>query len=527
MSESKAARHLRRNAERALYTRNSGDLLTQGAEGLVWLGSDSGGGAYPIGPNGPWTYGHEPVAVVTRATSLITSPLTAAPFRVEDTTVRGRWLSPARWLTDPMLLRPDARFPQAHPYVARLTRAAFWGAWIRSAAWWGIGAFLAAEDVDGAPLAGSLKLADPRLIVTERDDSGALVWAIASEDSDPAGRAVFDREGRIRFGAITYRLVVLRNPHSPIDAEGRSLGVFDMYPRVFRLTQQMDEYASGTFRSGIPAGYLKVAQPHLSQQAAEDLKKAWMTNHGGDRRSIAVLNAVTDFHALALSPVDSALGEMKRLNVADVAFAFGLDPMTLGAGLNNSATYSNLRDAWENHADFGLAPWIAAVEDTLGALHPANQAVRVNLDRFANPAPAERYSAYATAINCGVLTVNEARDAEGLPPLPDPEPVIEPEKEPDAEDLEGAQEGSDSDLTASDAERGAQARRIADRPANRRNEERSHAHPSNAPNPPPRHAGRNAAKPAPGGPGTGPGPGPGDRAQGRAQGPDKAEARAA
>lgn len=493
MSESKAARRIRRNAERALYTRNSGDLLTQGAEGMVWLGSDSGGGAYPIGPNGPWTYGHEPVAVVTRATSLVTSPLTSAPFRVEDTTTVGRWLPPARWLSDPMLLRPDARFPQAHPYVSRLPRAAFWAAWIRSAAWWGIGAFLAAEDVDGAPLAGSLKLADPRLIETERDETGALVWAIASDDADPAGRAVFDREGRIRFGSITYRLVVLRNPHSPVDAEGRSMGVFEMYPRVFRLTQQMDEYASGTFRSGIPAGYLKVAQPHLSQQAADDLKRAWMTNHGGDRRSIAVLNAVTDFHALALSPVDSALGEMKRLNVADVAFAFGLDPMTLGAGLNNSATYTNLRDAWENHADFGLAPWIAAVEDTLGALHPANQAVRVNLDRFANPAPAERYSAYATAINCGVLTVNEARDAEGLPPLPDPEPVSESVIKPDAEDPEGAQEAPESDLSAEEAERGAQGRRPAIRPANPRIEERSHGKPTDAPHPAPSHSRRNAA----------------------------------
>lgn len=460
---SKAARRIRQ--QRAAYTRTTGDLLINdpgipdpdGPSAMTpvyWMGIDSGGGANPIGPNGPWQHSGSALPVVTRATSLIVSPLTAAPYRVQDMSTAGKWHTAPRWLTDPMLMRPDTRFPQAHPSVARVPRAKFWADWIRSAIWWGEGAFLAAEGADGAPLAGSLKLVNPLLLETERDPNGVLVWAIASEDHDPDGRAVFNREGRITFGSITYRLYVLRNPHAEIDSEGRSPGVFASSPSVFGLARQMETYASGTFRSGIPAGYLKVSQPHLSQTAADDLKAAWLRNHGGDRRSIAVLNATTEFHPLNLSPVDAALGEVKRLNIADVAFAFGLDPTTLGAGLNNSATYTNIRDAWSNHSDFGLSPWIAAIEDTLSALVPANQAVRVNLDKFANPAPGERYSAYATAITAGILTANEARDMEGLPPLPAsriPRP---------------ARDGSDADLSAfedeSDSESGAELESAAD-----------------------------------------------------------------
>jgi HK97 family phage portal protein len=148
-----------------------------------------------------------------------------------------------------------------------------------------------------------------------------------------------------------------------------------------------------------------------------------MAAHGGDRRSIAVLNATTDFQPLNLTPVDAALDSVKRLNLADLAFSFGLDPMTLGAGLQNSATYTNLRDAWANHRDFGLAPWTAAVEGTLSALMPGTQSVRVNLDGFANPTAAERFSAWEIALRARIVTVDEVRAAEGLPPLPEQPPT--------------------------------------------------------------------------------------------------------
>jgi hypothetical protein len=361
--------------------------------------------------------------VVIRATALITGPLTAAPFRVLEAGFGGRPLGRPRWITDPMLLRPDARFvSDLYPEVVQLPRGLFWTEWIRSAIWWGLGAFITAEDETGQPLAGTLRLVETRMrmLDTERDAGGALHWVLGA-DGVYEDRAVFDRDGYLQLGPVRYRIVVLRNPHSPVDAEGHSMGVFEMSPEAFKLSGQVDSYASGTFRSGIPAGYLKVQTPGLQQEQATELKAKWMAAHGGDRRSIAVLNATTEFVPLNLSPVDAALGEVKRLNIADVAFAFGLDPMTLGAGLNNSATYSNLRDAWANHRDFGLAPWIAAVEDTLSALLPGTQAVKVNLDGFANPPAAERFASYKVAIDSGVLTVDECRELEGLPPKPEEE----------------------------------------------------------------------------------------------------------
>jgi hypothetical protein len=308
----------------------------------------------------------------------------------------------------------------------------FFASWIRDAIWWGTGAFLMQLDESGGPLAGTLRNVDGRKLSTKRLEDG-LHWVL---DGDGAyvEPTVFDRDGSVTFptdrgGSITYWLVTLRNPHSPVDVDGRSMGVFEQSPGAFGLARQIDSYASGTFRSGIPAGYLKVDQTmnSMTQEQADQLKTRWLNSHGGDRRSIAVLNAFTSFVPLNLSPVDAALGEVKRLSIADVAMAFGLDPMTLGSGLNNSATYTNLRDAWSNHRDFGLAPWIAAVEDCLTALLPGTVGIKVNLDGFANPTAKERFDGYKVAIDSGVLTANECRELEGLAPLP--EPVVPPQLE--------------------------------------------------------------------------------------------------
>lgn len=410
---------------RARYARTSGDMLVGGYDGpginpsdqppIWWMGVDSGGGSYPIGPNGPYTYGSgEALPVVTRATSLITGPLTAAPFRVLELGFGGQPLGRPRWVTDPMLCRDDGRFgTDIYPAASKISRGNFWAEWIRSACWYGLGAFICQEDNVGQPMAGTLRLVDPRLLFTTRED-GVLCWTLGADGSD---QAVFDRNGFLQLGPISYRLVVLRNPHSSVDSEGMSMGTFAMSPRAFGLSDQIDTYASGTFRSGIPAGYLKVTTPGLAQEGADDLKASWLRNHGGDRRSIAVLNATTEFVPLNLSPVDAALGEVKRLSIADVAMAFALDPMTLGAGLNNSATYTNLRDAWSNHKDFGLAPWIGAVQDTLSSLLPGTQGIAVDLDRFANPPLKERVETGKLAVEAGLMTRDEWRSLEGLPPL--------------------------------------------------------------------------------------------------------------
>jgi HK97 family phage portal protein len=427
--------------ERAAYARTNADLMVNNPDGFPsdpqygpvwWVGSDQPGGGTPWNhggwnnPFGPQYGAAAALPVVIRATALITGPLTSAPFRQIDLS-DGHPLGRARWLTDPMLKRPDSRFTDpVYPDVLTETRSGFWSSFIRSAIWWGTGAFLCQLDETGQPLAGTLRNIESRLLSTERDSAGALHWVLGA-DGAAEEKATFDRNGMLSFGSITYRLVTLRNPHSPVDAEGYSKGVFALSPGTFGMSAQIEEYARGQFRSGVPNGVLKVATPGLTQEQANDLKTAWMAAHGNDRRSIGILNSVTDFVPFNLSPVDAALGEVKKLSIADAAMAFGLSPENLGVSLSGSATYANVRDHFQDLKDFGIAPWISAVQDTLSVLLPGSQAAVVDLDHFANPPLSERVATGAAAIAAGLMTVDEWRASEGLLPLPEqPEPVVAP-----------------------------------------------------------------------------------------------------
>ena len=83
-----------------------------------------------------------------------------------------------------------------------------------------------------------------------------------------------------------------------ITAHGAELGLMSL----------VRQYASGVFQSGVPAGYLKSTQPSMTQEQATQLKAAWLAQHGNAKRSIAVLNATTDFTPISIQSGRCAVG---------------------------------------------------------------------------------------------------------------------------------------------------------------------------------------------------------------------------
>jgi phage portal protein BeeE len=298
--------------------------------------------------------------------SLLVDPLTSGPFKVFRD---GTQITAPSWLEDPQLLRPlpGGAF-SAVPVHMRQSRPIFWRRWVAQAVWWGRGFLLFNVNAGGEPVPGTMRHVSRFQV--EPDDSGG--WLIGGEQPT-------DWDGYFTLGGSRFRLVALDNPHSPG-------GVFTAHPEVFELARRLAQYTGGVFGSGVPNGYLKVNAAGLTQEQADMLKERWLAAHGGSKWSIAVLNSTTDFTPISWNPVDSALAEVKRLSIADVAFAFGLAPETLGVTLGNSATYSNVRQWFEAHRDFALQPWQSVVEATLSALFPRGTEVSVNFDAYTDDA---------------------------------------------------------------------------------------------------------------------------------------------
>jgi hypothetical protein len=360
--------------QRAAWDRFTGDMSVAGAEGIHYIGFDT----WPGVLHGPGQSSPERLPVTTRATNLIVGPLTAAPFQLQDA-LSGALLPTPRWLSDPMLLRPDARLVDglaAFPHARRLTRSGFFREVIRCCIWYGMGAFVFNPSSTGEPVAGTMRQVHPGALSI--NTKGNWVLGVGNDSVE------FNREGSAFIGAAEteYRICVMRNPLSPVLEDGTVLGVFGLSPAAFEMASSIDSYTAGTFRSGVPAGYLRALQPGLQQTQADELKRKWMEAHGGDRRSIAVLNSTTEFHPISFSPVDAEAVAIKRMGIGDVAMAFGLPPEVLGVSLSNSSTYVNVGDTWDRLRAFGLAPWISELEDALSALAPLSQLVQVDVSAF-------------------------------------------------------------------------------------------------------------------------------------------------
>ena len=253
---------------------------------------------------------------MARATSLITSPLTAAAFKTQDLGFAGQPFARPRWITDPMLVRSDDRFPTSdlYPAALRLPRSNFWSEWIRASIWLVPGWSLHLHRGTGrdAPLAGfpgasSLHTA----CSTERTDGGPL--SVIGDPEDGSNQVI----GRFRraFQPGAGHLQALR-AQEPAQSGGHRGHVQGRLPRCIPTCSSWPSRSRATparlFHStGVPAGFLKVATQGLQQQQADKLKADWMAAHGGSRKSIAVTERDGRRLQMSISPVDSALGEVK------------------------------------------------------------------------------------------------------------------------------------------------------------------------------------------------------------------------
>ena len=213
--------------------------------------------------------------------------------------------------------RPDQR--RTRPACPTST---IWGQWILSALWFGDGfAYVPTRDEQGAP--------KPPL------------WLLNPADVELRDGGYWVADERMNPGTIIH----LRGQLPIVD--GRGTGVLARFAADLGINMSLRSYMAGAFTAGVPAGYLKALTPNLSQDQADALKARWMSQHGG-RRSIAVLNATTEFHPLTWSPVELAAADFARITLGQIALMFGLPAYMLGAPTDSSARMPTSSPATSN-----------------------------------------------------------------------------------------------------------------------------------------------------------------------------------
>jgi len=368
---------------------------------MWWVDGPGGGSATGFGnppPDARFT-GAEALPAVLRCTAIIADTIAGLPWRV----YRGFEQQPTpRFISDPQLLREDRRiFPT--PIVAdAMSNVDFYTQWITSALWFGDGIAYAQElDANGQPKP-PLVLLDP-----------------ADVQIKPAERFVAMRYSYWYKDVELDSSRVLRLRGEPPYENGKmGSGVLDRFASDVELSAALRSYASSIFTNSVPAGYLKVNSPSITDPQAEELQAKWMSKHGGARKKIAVLNHATDFVPLTLNPVQSGLSEAKTWSLRDIALAFGVPAYMLGVP-GDTSTYANVESRMTELRTFTLLPWIRRIEASLDALFPAGTELKIITDGTLRADSSTRFAAYESALRAGWLTVDEVRALEDRPPLPE------------------------------------------------------------------------------------------------------------
>lgn len=389
---------LRSMSSSILRATDGRDVLVNSPDGwevetpwLWWTGPGNGTlgpFGHPIPGAGATGYGTIPA--VSRATSLIVDTSVTLPWHVyRDDTEK---LVTPDWIADPQALRLDGRIVDTGTAdETRWSRIDFWSQWLLSALWYGDGfVYVPTRDIAGAP--------KPPL------------WVLHPHDVEL-------RDGRYRVADIELAAgtVMHLRGQTPI-VDGRGTGVLDRFTADLSMAAALRDYTLGAFTAGVPAGYLKTSAPHLDQTQADDLKTRWMNAHGGIRRSIAVLNATTEFHPLTWSPTDLAAAEFAGITLGQIANMFGVPAYMLGAP-TDSNTYANVEARHRELYQTTLLPWITRMEAVLDAQLPRGTSVRIEVDGFLRADTKTRFETYKIAVELGVLTVDEVRELESRPPL--------------------------------------------------------------------------------------------------------------
>lgn len=183
---------------------------------------------------------------------------------------------------------------------------------------------------------------------------------------------------------------------------------------------EAESFVASFFQNGArPAGVLEV-QGTLSPDAWQRLRQSWQDMQGGARNAgrIAVLESGYQFKPITINPDDAQLIELRRYCREQIAAAFGVPPHMVGDSTKQS--YASAEQADLEFTKHTLGTWASRLEEECTRkLVRAGDRMRtaISFDALTRGDMGGRFTAYATALQHGFLTINEVRAREGLAPV--------------------------------------------------------------------------------------------------------------
>jgi len=207
--------------------------------------------------------------------------------------------------------------------------------------------------------------------------------------------------------------------HIPwITIPGRTLGLSPLEYFARTVTSGLDaqQYGADWFKNGgVPPGTFKNTAKVVSADAADKISDRLVS--AIRRRRPLVHGSDWEFTPITIPPEQAQFIETQKLTANQIAAIYGINPVEIGGEPANGLTYSN-EEHRQTQRLANLRPYLTRFEEAFASWLPNAQYVRFNGDAIVRADIKTRHEVYQIQNAIGLLTVNEQRALEDLPPIP-------------------------------------------------------------------------------------------------------------
>jgi HK97 family phage portal protein len=228
---------------------------------------------------------------------------------------------------------------------------------------------------------------------------------------DSTGRGVWYVDGR-----QVSRLDLVHVPWITVPGRTLALSPIEYYARTINAGLDTQQYGADWFKNGgVPPGTFKNTAKTVSPEAAETISDRLMS--AIKRRRPLVHGSDWQFEPIAIPPEQAQFIETQKLTANQVAAIYGINAVEIGGEPPNGLTYSNETDRHAMQRLANIRPYLVRFERVFASLLPDKQYVKFNEDAIIRADIKTRHDVYKIQNEIGLLSVNEQRALEDLPPV--------------------------------------------------------------------------------------------------------------
>lgn len=213
------------------------------------------------------------------------------------------------------------------------------------------------------------------------------------------------------------RIVHITGLTYPESATG--ISVISAARNAIGLGLAAEMFGSRFFGSGAHMSGIIEIDADLDKERARQLKESFNASHGGIQNShtVGVLSGGAKWTPISVTPDDAQFLGTRAAQALDIAMLFGIPPHMLGQIDKTTSWGTGIEQQSMGFLMYTLSPWLGRFEEAWTPMLPNGQDAWFDVNALLRTDEAGRYAVYSAARAAAILTTNEIRKRENMPPI--------------------------------------------------------------------------------------------------------------